>query len=160
MRLPHRRDRRKPFPGETAARGRSLRLGAGRARPRSVIGAVAKVRDVGAYCVTGEKTDNEAETAGTKGKRDLLVCHGDPRIRPRSDEQTASARPRLHNGCAASRENLLAGHSCDKRSSDIAKPGFLGLPLWVTVAGHLSDRIGRKRMYKIGCVVMAVFGFI
>ena len=32
--------------------------------------------------------------------------------------------------------------------------------LWVTVAGHLSDRIGRKRMYIIGCVVMAVFGFI
>src|SRR5277367_5056205 len=32
--------------------------------------------------------------------------------------------------------------------------------LWVTVAGHLSDRIGRKRMYMIGCVVMAVFGFI
>src|SRR5207248_2977539 len=32
--------------------------------------------------------------------------------------------------------------------------------LWVTIAGHLSDRIGRKRMYIIGCVVMAVFGFI
>src|SRR6201997_3740613 len=32
--------------------------------------------------------------------------------------------------------------------------------LWVTVAGHLSDRVGRKRMYIIGCVVMAVFGFI
>jgi hypothetical protein len=32
--------------------------------------------------------------------------------------------------------------------------------LWVTVAGHLSDRIGRKRMYIIGCVFMAIFGFI
>jgi MFS family permease len=32
--------------------------------------------------------------------------------------------------------------------------------LWVTVAGHLSDRIGRKRMYIIGCVSVAVFGFI
>jgi len=32
--------------------------------------------------------------------------------------------------------------------------------LWVTVAGHLSDRIGRKRMYIIGCVFVAVFGFI
>jgi MFS family permease len=32
--------------------------------------------------------------------------------------------------------------------------------LWVTVAGHLSDRIGRKRMYIIGCVFVGVFGFI
>jgi MFS family permease len=32
--------------------------------------------------------------------------------------------------------------------------------LWVTVAGHLSDRIGRKKMYIIGCVFVAVFGFV
>jgi MFS family permease len=32
--------------------------------------------------------------------------------------------------------------------------------LWVTVSGHLSDRIGRKNMYMIGCVFVAVFGFI
>jgi MFS family permease len=32
--------------------------------------------------------------------------------------------------------------------------------LWVTVAGHLSDRVGRKRMYIIGCIFVAVFGFI
>ncbi len=32
--------------------------------------------------------------------------------------------------------------------------------LWVTVSGHLSDRIGRKRMYMIGCVFVAIFGFI
>jgi MFS family permease len=32
--------------------------------------------------------------------------------------------------------------------------------LWVTVAGHLSDRIGRKRMYIVGCVFVAVFGFV
>jgi MFS family permease len=32
--------------------------------------------------------------------------------------------------------------------------------LWVTVAGHLSDRIGRKRMYIIGCVFIAIFGFV
>jgi len=31
---------------------------------------------------------------------------------------------------------------------------------WVTVAGHRSDRIGRKRMYIIGCVFVAVFGFV
>jgi MFS family permease len=32
--------------------------------------------------------------------------------------------------------------------------------LWVTVAGHLSDRVGRKRMYIIGCIFVAVFGFV
>jgi MFS family permease len=32
--------------------------------------------------------------------------------------------------------------------------------MWVVVAGHLSDRVGRKNMYMIGCVFMAVFGFI
>ena len=31
--------------------------------------------------------------------------------------------------------------------------------LWVPVSGHLSDRIGRKNMYMIGCVFVAVFGF-
>ena len=29
--------------------------------------------------------------------------------------------------------------------------------LWVTVSGHLSDRIGRKNMFMVGCVVMGVF---
>ena len=37
--------------------------------------------------------------------------------------------------------------------------GVLGF-LWVTVAGHLSDRIGRKRMYIIGCVFLGIFGFV
>ncbi len=32
--------------------------------------------------------------------------------------------------------------------------------LWVTVSGALSDRVGRKNMYMIGCVFMAVFGFV
>ncbi|HEU0154854.1 MAG TPA: MFS transporter [Stellaceae bacterium] len=32
--------------------------------------------------------------------------------------------------------------------------------MWVTVSGHLSDRIGRKNMYIIGCVFVAVFGFV
>src|ERR1700758_3668196 len=32
--------------------------------------------------------------------------------------------------------------------------------LWVTIAGHLSDRVGRKNMYIIGCLFVAVFGFI
>jgi len=32
--------------------------------------------------------------------------------------------------------------------------------LWVPMAGHLSDRIGRKRMYFIGSVFVGIFGFI
>jgi len=32
--------------------------------------------------------------------------------------------------------------------------------LWVPLAGHLSDRIGRKRMYMIGSVFVGIFGFI
>src|SRR6516165_2178530 len=31
---------------------------------------------------------------------------------------------------------------------------------WVPVAGHLSDRIGRKRMYIIGSIFSGIFGFI
>jgi MFS family permease len=32
--------------------------------------------------------------------------------------------------------------------------------LWVTVAGRLSDTVGRKRMYMGGCVAMGIFGFV
>jgi MFS family permease len=32
--------------------------------------------------------------------------------------------------------------------------------LWVTVAGPLSDRIGRKNMFIVGCVFMGIFGFV
>src|ERR1700752_236494 len=50
----------------------------------------------------------------------------------------------------ASRDFLLIG---------VLASAVLGF-LWVTVAGHLSDRIGRKNMYIIGCLFVAVFGFI
>jgi MFS family permease len=32
--------------------------------------------------------------------------------------------------------------------------------LWVPVAGHLSDRIGRRRMYMIGATFSGLFGFV
>jgi metabolite-proton symporter len=32
--------------------------------------------------------------------------------------------------------------------------------IWVPIAGALSDRIGRRRMFIIGCIFVAVFGFI
>ena len=37
--------------------------------------------------------------------------------------------------------------------------GFLSLVM-VPLAGHLSDRIGRKRMYIIGTVLTGLFGFV
>jgi MFS family permease len=32
--------------------------------------------------------------------------------------------------------------------------------IWVVIAGHLSDRVGRKNMFMIGCVFMGIFGFV
>ena len=32
--------------------------------------------------------------------------------------------------------------------------------IWVVIAGYLSDIVGRKNMFMIGCVYMGVFGFI
>jgi MFS family permease len=32
--------------------------------------------------------------------------------------------------------------------------------MWVTIAGAISDRIGRRQMYIIGCVFVAVFTFV
>ena len=32
--------------------------------------------------------------------------------------------------------------------------------LWVVVAGHLSDRVGRKNMFMLGCLSMGIFGFV
>lgn len=32
--------------------------------------------------------------------------------------------------------------------------------LWVTVSGHLSDRVGRKNMFMIGALFMGIFGFV
>src|SRR5215475_9018094 len=50
----------------------------------------------------------------------------------------------------ASRDFLLAG---------LVTTSILGF-LWVPIAGHLSDRIGRRRMYMIGAAISGVFGFI
>ncbi len=36
----------------------------------------------------------------------------------------------------------------------------IGSALWIPLFGHLSDRIGRRNMYMIGCVVTGVFGFL
>src|SRR6516225_3198632 len=53
----------------------------------------------------------------------------------------------------------ILGASLDFLLIGVLLSAVLGF-LWVTVAGHLSDRIGRKRMYIVGCVFVAVFGFV
>jgi MFS family permease len=50
----------------------------------------------------------------------------------------------------ASRDFLLAG---------LVTASILGC-LWVPIAGHLSDRIGRRRKYIIAAAISGVFGFI
>ncbi len=50
----------------------------------------------------------------------------------------------------ASRDFLLLG---------VLTTAIVGL-LWVPIAGHLSDRIGRKRMYLIAAVISGIFGFV
>jgi MFS family permease len=50
----------------------------------------------------------------------------------------------------ASRNLLLTG---------MVTAAILGF-LWVPVAGHLSDRIGRRRMYIIGSIFSGVYGFV
>jgi MFS family permease len=49
-------------------------------------------------------------------------------------------------------------------SRDLLLAGVLGAvclsAITIPLSGYLSDRIGRKKMYIIGCVTMGVFGFI
>jgi len=52
----------------------------------------------------------------------------------------------------------VLGQSRDFLLSAILVQAALGF-LWVVVAGYLSDRVGRKRMYMIGCVFSGLFGF-
>ena len=49
-------------------------------RHGSVFAAVPKIRNEGAYRVTGEKPDNQAEAGCAKGERNLLVCHGNREV--------------------------------------------------------------------------------
>jgi len=53
----------------------------------------------------------------------------------------------------------VLGQSRDFLLSAILVQAALGF-LWVVVAGYLSDRVGRKRMYMIGCVFSGLFGFV
>lgn len=52
----------------------------------------------------------------------------------------------------------VLGQSRDFLLSAILVQAFLGF-VWVVIAGYLSDHVGRKRMYVIGCVISGLFGF-
>ncbi len=53
----------------------------------------------------------------------------------------------------------VLGQSRDFLLSAILVQAFLGF-VWVVIAGYLSDLVGRKRMYIIGCVISGLFGFL
>ena len=53
----------------------------------------------------------------------------------------------------------MLGQSRDFLLSAILVQAALGF-LWVVVAGYLSDRVGRKKMYMIGCIFSGLFGFV
>jgi MFS family permease len=53
----------------------------------------------------------------------------------------------------------VLGMSRDFLLTGVIVQTILGF-LWVTVAGRLSDTVGRKNMYIIGCVFMGVYGFV
>jgi MFS family permease len=53
----------------------------------------------------------------------------------------------------------VLGQSRDFLLSAILVQAALGF-LWVVVAGYLSDHVGRKRMYIIGCIFSGLFGFL
>jgi MFS family permease len=54
---------------------------------------------------------------------------------------------------------LVLGASRDLLLSGLIVTTALGF-MWVPVAGALSDRIGRRRMYIIGCVFVAAYTFV
>jgi MFS family permease len=53
----------------------------------------------------------------------------------------------------------VLGQSRDFLLSAILVQAFLGF-VWVVIAGYLSDLVGRKKMYMIGCVISGLFGFV
>jgi hypothetical protein len=78
------------------------------------VAVVTAARNVGAHRVTGEKPDNQAETGCAEGKRDLLVCHGDPRSLRGFDERRLpltqiSSLSRRHYCGTAERADLAPG---------------------------------------------------
>jgi MFS family permease len=53
----------------------------------------------------------------------------------------------------------VLGMSRDFLLTGVIVQTILGF-LWVTVAGRLSDTVGRKNMYIAGCVFVGIFGFV
>jgi MFS family permease len=55
--------------------------------------------------------------------------------------------------------STVLGTSRDFLLTAVIASSIVGF-IWVVLAGSLSDHVGRKRMFMIGCVFMAIFGFI
>jgi MFS family permease len=55
--------------------------------------------------------------------------------------------------------STVLGQSRDFLLLGVITQTVLGF-LWVTVAGYLSDVVGRKNMFMLGCVIMGIFGFV
>jgi MFS family permease len=55
--------------------------------------------------------------------------------------------------------STVLGQSRDFLLLGVIMQTVLGF-LWVTVAGYLSDVVGRKNMFMLGCVIMGIFGFV
>ena len=53
----------------------------------------------------------------------------------------------------------VLGQSRDLLLSALLVAAVLGF-MWVPVAGHLSDRLGRRRMYIIGAIASGLYGFV
>jgi MFS family permease len=53
----------------------------------------------------------------------------------------------------------ILGTSRDFLLTAVIASSIVGF-IWVVIAGSLSDHVGRKRMFMIGCAFMTVFGFI
>jgi MFS family permease len=98
--------------------------------------------------------------------RPLLIGQGanDVRVKASESEQIVAAM-RQHGIPVTYVYYRDEGHGLgrpeNRRSFKAVVEAFLAAHfLWVPMAGHLSDRIGRKRMYAIGSVFVGVFGFI
>ena len=115
---------------------------------------LGRARNAGVRGTGGEGTSRSlARSGGAEAPAeggDPVGVRPDGRAGARVMSISRSYSPTAHGVLGVSRDLLLSG------AVVAAVLGFL----WVPVAGHLSDRIGRRRMYIIGAIFSAIYGFI